>query len=142
MSELVSSGKESADQSPAPVSGAGVGAGRVVLSDTSVAYIKKRFSECFAFTCGGSNYDTVRGLLEEEFSALTNYYSESQRFYHTLEHIEECLLQYDMYVDWFRSNNEGESRRKRDECIVVLAIFYHDIIYDPKSSMNEGTVLY
>ena len=103
-----------------------------------MGYVKNHFMECFALVCGGSSYHTVRELLEEEFKLLVTHYGESQRHYHTLGHIEECLLQYDRYAESLGVNKTEDSQHRRDKCIIILAIFYHDIVYDPKSSMNEG----
>ncbi len=57
---------------------------------------------------------------------LFTLYSESQRYYHTTQHIVECL-DYFYFV-----------KNKLDDPIAVeLAIWFHDAIYDPKSSDNE-----
>lgn len=53
-------------------------------------------------------------------------YSESQRYYHTTQHVIECL-EYFYLV-----------KSKLDDPIAVeLAIWFHDSIYDPKASDNE-----
>jgi predicted metal-dependent HD superfamily phosphohydrolase len=56
------------------------------------------------------------------------YYSESCRFYHSLVHI------YDLYskFECFKTQFPAESH-----VIVLLTIFYHDIVYDATSKMNE-----
>ncbi|XP_078334392.1 uncharacterized protein LOC111116891 isoform X2 [Crassostrea virginica] len=59
------------------------------------------------------------GQIEEQ-------YSEAQRRYHTLHHLEEMFRHFDQY-----------SRKLMQPELVSLAIFFHDIIYDPKAPDNE-----
>ena len=60
------------------------------------------------------------------YSLLENAYTESQRYYHTVQHIVECL-------DLFHQIKA----RLNDPITVELAIWFHDVIYDPKASDNE-----
>ncbi|KAK3089681.1 hypothetical protein FSP39_005567 [Pinctada imbricata] len=53
-------------------------------------------------------------------------YGEPQRHYHTLQHIEDMLALYEQYKDTVQR-----------PCLVLLAIFFHDIIYDPTKPDNE-----
>ena len=62
----------------------------------------------------------------EEFSSLTARYLEPHRAYHTMQHIEECLHEFDA------SANLAQSRG-----LVGLALFYHDAIYDTRAHDNE-----
>ena len=57
-------------------------------------------------------------------SDVMNAYDEPQRFYHTLEHIEDVLKQL-----------HNADLLKHDE--LFLAAVFHDIIYNPQSSTNE-----
>jgi len=54
-------------------------------------------------------------------------YSEPTRFYHTLVHLEEMLG----YLDLLDYNHV------KDYQTLVLTIFFHDVVYDPKSPTNE-----
>lgn len=54
-------------------------------------------------------------------------YSAEDRHYHNLKHIEDCLALLDCL--------EGLSRRDRE--ILTSAIWWHDIVYDPRRSDNE-----
>ena len=58
--------------------------------------------------------------------AVLNAYAEPQRHYHTVQHLQECL-------QWWQRCQE----QMQIPAEVALALFYHDIVYDPKRSDNE-----
>lgn len=60
------------------------------------------------------------------FEQLAAAYSEPHRRYHTLHHLFECFTLYDDLPDV-----EGKSYR------IELALWFHDFVYDPRSSTNE-----
>ena len=68
----------------------------------------------------------VSSSPNDVFDALLTRYSEPHRAYHTLRHIDECFAHFE---------------KVRSECShaaeVELAIWFHDAIYDPRSSQNE-----
>ena len=68
--------------------------------------------------------ETVRS--ESLYQLLYRAYTEPQRAYHTLQHIVECL---DLF---YKIEHE-----LHDPVAVQMAIWFHDVIYDPKSSDNE-----
>jgi predicted metal-dependent HD superfamily phosphohydrolase len=53
-------------------------------------------------------------------------YDEPHRHYHTQQHLKECMVLLDKFEDKFSRPAE-----------VKLALYFHDIIYDPKSNTNE-----
>jgi predicted metal-dependent HD superfamily phosphohydrolase len=57
---------------------------------------------------------------------LTDAYSEPHRVYHTLNHIEHCLTHLDNISDYLQNQDAVE-----------LAIWYHDVIYNPGAKDNE-----
>ncbi|MGH7499761.1 MAG: HD domain-containing protein [Gemmatimonadales bacterium] len=62
------------------------------------------------------------------FDALAGAYGEAGRVYHTLDHVLDCLARLD----------EVEAPpRGRD--MVEAAIWFHDVVYDPRRSDNEGS---
>lgn len=66
------------------------------------------------------------GSPEKSWADLEARYSEPHRAYHTLRHIEHCLIEFD------------ETRREAvDPVAVELALWYHDAIYDPHARDNE-----
>jgi len=67
--------------------------------------------------------------LEVDKNIIKQKYSEPHRYYHTWEHIEELFKIYD--------NPKRNVKDQKYLDILFLAIVFHDIIYDPKSSTNE-----
>ncbi len=61
------------------------------------------------------------------FAQLQARYSEPQRAYHTLQHLEACF-------GWF-AQARGLTR---DPGAVAFALFYHDAIYDTHAADNEA----
>jgi predicted metal-dependent HD superfamily phosphohydrolase len=61
-----------------------------------------------------------------EFKKLKKAYSEPGRFYHTFQHIAECIR--------FVNRNYGSGS---DAVLVKFALFYHDIFYDVNRKDNE-----
>lgn len=53
-------------------------------------------------------------------------YSEPHRYYHTGQHIDHCLTQFDL------------ARQQMDDADAIeMALWFHDIEYDPKAPDNE-----
>lgn len=61
------------------------------------------------------------------FDELAEAYSESHRYYHTAEHIAECLCWLDQHRDFAERPAEVE-----------VAVWFHDAIYDPSRDDNEA----
>ncbi|MFK7803098.1 MAG: N-methyl-D-aspartate receptor NMDAR2C subunit [Anaerolineae bacterium] len=68
--------------------------------------------------------DETADLLWQQLEAL---YSEPQRAYHNLEHITDCFNKLDEAADLVHNRLPLE-----------LAIFYHDVVYDPKASGGKN----
>lgn len=65
-------------------------------------------------------------VVDEEWQTLRTYYSEAHRQYHNLHHLYELCQHLDTFQHLIQ-----------DYVVVLLAIFYHDLIYDPMSKTNE-----
>ena len=63
---------------------------------------------------------------DELFDDIIAHYHEPHRHYHTVTHLCECFYWFDKIKD--KLNNPA---------LVALALFYHDIIYEPTSTHNE-----
>ena len=69
------------------------------------------------------------------FEKLSQLHCEPQRHYHTLMHLEEMFLYLDIIKEHFTT--VGKPMTDFDEEAIVLAVFFHDAIYDVHSSTNE-----
>ncbi len=65
-------------------------------------------------------------FLSSTFNDLVYKYSEKHRFYHTLVHIDSCLKKLDEVSDSIT-----------DIFSLKVAIWFHDVIYDPLRNDNE-----
>ena len=62
----------------------------------------------------------------EWYERLRNAYTEPQRYYHTQQHIAECLREFDQARHFARQPAAAE-----------LALWFHDAVYDPSRGDNE-----
>ena len=60
------------------------------------------------------------------FQYLSRSYSQTQRYYHNQQHIVECLALY-----------EQIKHKLKDANAVLIAIWFHDAVYDPQAKDNE-----
>jgi predicted metal-dependent HD superfamily phosphohydrolase len=74
---------------------------------------------------------------QQELQRLYNAYSEPQRTYHTLQHLEECLQHLDNYQLLHPSSNHTNDDDALDYSLVEIALWYHDAIYQPIAQHNE-----
>ena len=65
-------------------------------------------------------------IIENLYELLFAAYSEQQRYYHTIQHIVECLNLFHQVKN-----------QLNDPVAVELAIWFHDAVYDPQASDNE-----
>jgi predicted metal-dependent HD superfamily phosphohydrolase len=61
---------------------------------------------------------------------IRRHYSERQRYYHTLNHLDDMFRHFD------EVSSSGDA--VVDPIVVQLSIFFHDIIYDPRRGDNEA----
>lgn len=61
-----------------------------------------------------------------EWESIRDHYDHPQRAYHNLSHIADCLRQFDQCVEL-----------AQDPETLEMAIWFHDVIYDPHSTENE-----
>mmetsp|Transcript_15680 Transcript_15680/g.26139 ORF Transcript_15680/g.26139 Transcript_15680/m.26139 type:complete len:275 (-) Transcript_15680:197-1021(-) len=67
-----------------------------------------------------------KSLSNKWWGVLQAYFKEEQRHYHTFEHLTE-LLQFTQNYKHLITNYP----------VILLAIFFHDIVYNPQSGFNE-----
>ncbi|MEM7162508.1 MAG: hypothetical protein AAF487_08735 [Bacteroidota bacterium] len=71
-------------------------------------------------------YCENRTLLEEKWSEIEKAYSESDRYYHNLQHLEHMFLEFELIQE-----------KVCNKDVMLFALFYHDLIYDAKRQDNE-----
>lgn len=91
------------------------------VSQTLAANLENDFSKLLKSYSGDEAQ--VAGLV----SLVISKYREKHRFYHNLSHIKALLLIAEQFKAKF---DDFES--------VILAIWFHDVIYEPKASNNES----
>jgi predicted metal-dependent HD superfamily phosphohydrolase len=73
-----------------------------------------------------SRYAPDTSLIESLFNSIVEHYSEKDRAYHNLSHIQSLL-----------SLSEALSDKIQNQDALYFAIWFHDVIYDTKRSDNE-----
>jgi predicted metal-dependent HD superfamily phosphohydrolase len=67
------------------------------------------------------------GRVDSVFELLVTAYTQPDRHYHNLNHIDRLLTSWERF-------NQG---KLRDPMAVFLAIWFHDFVYDPQLTDNE-----
>jgi predicted metal-dependent HD superfamily phosphohydrolase len=80
--------------------------------------------ERFQHIC--SQYSQDQNLIENLWSEIEKKYTERERYYHNLEHLENMFSELDSVKD--RISNFSN---------ISFSVFYHDVIYDASSRINE-----
>jgi predicted metal-dependent HD superfamily phosphohydrolase len=78
------------------------------------------------FSVLAKNLGADETMTQKWTKALISRYTETQRHYHTIEHINSMLTCYEQY-----------RYKIEDESVIKLAILFHDWIYDPRAQGNE-----
>ncbi len=81
--------------------------------------LQQRWYQLFA------THDHVK--LENTFDQLCTQYSQTHRYYHTLQHVTSLL-----------SHLQTVEHLINDHFCVETAIWFHDMVYDPKRDDNEA----
>ena len=67
------------------------------------------------------------------YEHILTIYRGEDRYYHNLRHIEYMLK----YIADFRSLSLDKTLSYKEKFLLKLAIWFHDIVYEPGSDMNE-----
>jgi predicted metal-dependent HD superfamily phosphohydrolase len=65
----------------------------------------------------------------QEMANLTTLYTQPHRYYHNINHINDCLVELENFVHPDFTNDKRS--------MVEAAIWYHDAVYNPYSKLNE-----
>lgn len=78
----------------------------------------------FTSLCLQFNEDQI--LIENLWSEIEKKYSEKRRHYHNLNHLENMFSELELVKDKILNLNN-----------ISFSVFYHDVIYDATSKLNE-----
>jgi predicted metal-dependent HD superfamily phosphohydrolase len=76
-----------------------------------------------------------RQEIDRIFKLLVAAYTQPDRYYHNLDHIHHLLTILDQYQN---PSLEQLSQQIQEPISVLLAAWFHDLVYDPQSSDNES----
>lgn len=83
--------------------------------------LQKRW-EAFALRTGATKE------IETAWEWIRSAHSESHRYYHNLNHVEQCLAEFDLATSHFHNNGLF---------VAEFAIWFHDSVYDTSKNTNE-----
>jgi len=112
----------------------------------ALLYSQTSHSEASKSSSGGLDGTnvTVTTLSNKWLGKVASLYDEPHRAYHNLSHVEDVISSLDVLME--RSSSGGGTQptpplhtepSEDDVAVATLAAFFHDVIYDPKSSTNE-----
>src|SRR4030042_4430747 len=87
--------------------------------ETSIEALKKKWLDFWLKINGRDN-----GL--SQFQNIVKNYCESHRFYHNLNHLNNCLVEFSQFASL-----------AKDEKAIEMALWYHDFIYNPQGKNSE-----
>jgi predicted metal-dependent HD superfamily phosphohydrolase len=77
--------------------------------------------------------DAVSSLSNKWFEKVEELYNEPHRAYHNMSHVRDVLASLDLVLE----THPTPPVQQKHIAITTLAAFFHDVIYNPKSSTNE-----
>ncbi|KAK1734663.1 putative metal-dependent phosphohydrolase [Skeletonema marinoi] len=74
-------------------------------------------------------------LSQSWLEKISQLYAEPHRAYHNMTHVQDVIASLDFLLDGEDSSIDAHTTCEK--AILILAAFFHDVIYNPKSSTNE-----
>ena len=94
---------------------------------TDLLQTGSRLSQCFEkHLLSATNSDIKPAQAHALWQDIATRYNEKQRAYHTLRHLQQLFGQF-----------EQINHKLQQPAIIALALFYHDVVYDPLRTDNE-----
>ncbi|MGO2339492.1 MAG: HD domain-containing protein [Psychrobacter sp.] len=91
-----------------------------------ISQINTELSNHFYLHLSAIDSDITPEKSQALWQDIAGYYDERQRAYHTLQHIQQLFSQF-----------EQVKHDLNEPHIIALALYYHDVIYEPTRSDNE-----
>lgn len=83
-----------------------------------------------------SDVNAISSFSNKWLTTIELYYNEPHRAYHNMSHVADVLKSLDVLLPNTNHDHEA-SVSVKGIAITTLAAFFHDVIYNPKSSTNE-----
>ena len=74
-------------------------------------------------------------LSQSWLEKISQLYAEPHRAYNNMTHVQDVIASLDFLLDGEDSSIDAHTTCEK--AILILAAFFHDVIYNPKSSTNE-----
>ena len=91
-----------------------------------LSQIETELGKLFEWHLTAINNAIEPAILKALWQDIAVRYNESQRAYHSLQHIQQLFTQFEQIKHHLNKPH-----------IIALALFYHDVIYAPTRSDNE-----
>lgn len=91
-----------------------------------VSHVTSDLGQRFAIHLAAIANNVDSREVQALWQAVAIRYNETQRAYHTLRHIEQLFAQFEQVKSYLYEPH-----------IIALALYYHDVIYEPKRADNE-----
>lgn len=84
-----------------------------------------------------SQKNALDALSQRWLEKVSELYAQPHRAYHNMTHIQDVIASLDFLLEREGPASLVDTKPNKEEAILVLAAFFHDVIYNPKSSTNE-----
>eukprot|EP00984_Skeletonema_dohrnii_P032048 scaffold25438_cov97-Skeletonema_dohrnii-CCMP3373.AAC.3 len=91
-------------------------------------------SSSSTITIDRERLQALDALSQSWLEKISQLYAEPHRAYHNMTHVQDVIASLDFLLDGLDSSIAPTTR---EVAILILAAFFHDVIYNPKSSTNE-----
>ena len=91
-----------------------------------------------------ASHHAITLISKSWYNKLFHLYSESHRAYHNWTHVQDVISSLDFLIDNIQQRRQQQQPTstsaevtEQNVAVLTLAAFFHDAIYNPKSSTNE-----
>jgi len=92
-------------------------------------------SSSSTITIDRERLQALDALSQSWLEKISQLYAEPHRAYHNMTHVQDVIASLDFLLDGEDSSIDAHTTCEK--AILILAAFFHDVIYNPKSSTNE-----
>ena len=103
-------------------------------SSVTCLILELGMSSSSTITIDRERLQALDALSQSWLEKISQLYAEPHRAYHNMTHVQDVIASLDFLLDGVDSSIAPTTR---EVAILILAAFFHDVIYNPKSSTNE-----